>query len=208
MIKPISSAVKFCAAMLLRLLMTGISRTLDIRISGYSGLNDNSIFAFWHRASFCLFEANPIKKTAVLTAKGGPGDIFTKAVEVYDIRIVQVPFTENPSQASLTAIKLLGILKEGYSLMLAVDGPKGPAYKIKPGVFFLSKRSGKKIVPVGVAAKRRLVIPFRWDEYFIPLPFSRVAVHVDMDYKDDGTAMSLEKAIFLAEEKAAAFLKS
>ena len=169
---------------------------------------ENAIFSIWHQCAFCLFEANPISNSAVLTAKGGPGDVFTKAVEIYDAKIIQVPFDENPSEAAVSAAKLVHALKEGFNLMLAVDGPNGPRHKIKPGIFFLAKRSKKKIIPIGVAASKKLTLFFRWDKYFIPLPFSAVAIYIDTAYINDGSAESLKAAMFEAENKAKQMLKS
>ena len=136
----LSASIKLLAAYFLRFLMVSIGRTLKFKISDHTVLKENAIFSIWHQCAFCLFEANPISNSAVLTAKGGPGDVFTKAVEIYDAKIIQVPFDENPSEAAVSAAKLVHALKEGFNLMLAVDGPNGPRHKIKPGIFFLAKR--------------------------------------------------------------------
>ena len=206
--KLISSPLKLLAAYFLRFLMVSIGRTLKFKISDHTVLKENVIFSIWHQCAFCLFEANPIPKSAVLTAKGGPGDVFTKAVAIYDAKIIQVPFDGNPSDSAATAAKLSAALKEGYNLMLAVDGPKGPLHKIKPGIFLLAKRAKKRIVPIGVAASIKLTLWFRWDKYFIPLPFSTVSIYIDTAYIGDGSEAHLKSAMFEAETKAKQMLKS
>jgi hypothetical protein len=204
----ISGPLKLLAAYLLRFLMVSIGRTLKFKITDHTLLKENAIFSIWHQCAFCLFEANPIPKSAVLTAKGGPGDVFTKAVEIYDAKLIQVPFDGNPAEASVSAAKLINVLKEGYNLMLAVDGPKGPLYEIKPGIFFLAKRAKKRIIPIGVAASKKLTLSYRWDKYFIPLPFSTVAIFIDMKYENDDKVESLKMAMFEAEKQAKLMLPS
>ena len=56
-----------------------------------------------------------------------------------------------------------------------VDGPRGPAGEIKPGLIFLAQRSAAAIVPVYAGAARRWETP-SWDRMQIPWPFSRVLV--------------------------------
>ena len=206
--KILSGPIKLLASYFLRFLMVSIGRTLTFKISDHTVIKENGIFSIWHQCAFCLFEANPIPKSAVLTAKGGPGDVFTKAVAIYDAKIIQVPFDGSPGDSGATATKLSAVLKEGYNLMLAVDGPNGPLYKIKPGIFFLAKRTKKQIIPIGVAASKKLTLFFRWDKYFIPLPFSTVAIYIDTEYENDGREERLMSAMFEAETKAKQMLKS
>ena len=75
---------------------------------------------------------------------------------------------------------LLALVREvssGRIAAHAVDGPKGPAGVIKPGLMLLAKRSAAPILPVYMAARPR----FRarsWDRMEIPLPFARVEVRI------------------------------
>ena len=59
-------------------------------------------------------------------------------------------------------------------LAITVDGPLGPAYKVKPVVLHLASNLGWPIVPVSVASRRSLVFAKRWDRLEIPCPFTRV----------------------------------
>jgi len=193
--------INICAA-IIRFFMDSFIRTLKITVTGTENIKDNIIFAVWHQATFVLFEANPFKKSAVLTADGIRGDIFTKAVEHYNYRIIRTSFDGSKKEAGIAAIQLLKALREGYSTVIAIDGPAGPLFSVKPGVFFLSEKSEKKIVPVGVAASKYITLPRRWDRYFVPLPFSRVSVHADSAFNNDNDPATLKKAMFAAKEKA------
>ncbi len=58
-----------------------------------------------------------------------------------------------------------------------VDGPRGPAGEVKPGVILLASRSGAVIVPVYASCRPRWVAP-SWDRLQVPLPFARLDVRI------------------------------
>jgi lysophospholipid acyltransferase (LPLAT)-like uncharacterized protein len=67
------------------------------------------------------------------------------------------------------------IVKQEISPAITPDGPRGPVHEFKPGAVMLSQLTGKPILPVSVAASRTW--RFRtWDEFELPLPFSRIAI--------------------------------
>jgi lysophospholipid acyltransferase (LPLAT)-like uncharacterized protein len=71
---------------------------------------------------------------------------------------------------------LVRLLVEGYRASMAVDGPKGPLHKVKPGVFELSRLGKARIVPVGAASSRSIVFHKSWNKARLPKPFARVAI--------------------------------
>ena len=55
------------------------------------------------------------------------------------------------------------------------DGPRGPRYRVQPGLILVAKRTGAAILPMTFGAQRKRV--FRsWDAFLLPLPFSRLVV--------------------------------
>jgi lysophospholipid acyltransferase (LPLAT)-like uncharacterized protein len=69
-------------------------------------------------------------------------------------------------------------MKAGHSASMAVDGPRGPIYEAKPGVFVLSVLTGSTIYPVGAAADRYHRFEKSWNKAILPKPFSTVAIHM------------------------------
>ena len=65
----------------------------------------------------------------------------------------------------------------GTSLWAALtpDGPRGPARKVKSGVYRLAADLDAAILPVGTSSNRPLFLN-SWDRFLVPLPFSRCAV--------------------------------
>lgn len=74
---------------------------------------------------------------------------------------------------------------------LAVDGPAGPAFRVKPGVVWMARATGLPIVPVGYTARRDLPVKSRWDRMRFHLPLERFTlvygepVAVDDDESDE-----------------------
>jgi lysophospholipid acyltransferase (LPLAT)-like uncharacterized protein len=58
--------------------------------------------------------------------------------------------------------------------LITADGPKGPAQQVKDGVLRLAQKTGSVIVPIGWHASRVKVFTKTWDQFQIPLPFSRI----------------------------------
>ncbi|MBN1522627.1 MAG: DUF374 domain-containing protein, partial [Candidatus Aureabacteria bacterium] len=65
---------------------------------------------------------------------------------------------------------------EGYSAAFSLDGPRGPVYQSKPGILFLSQKTGYPIIPVATSADRAWILKSTWCHYMIPRPFARCYV--------------------------------
>jgi lysophospholipid acyltransferase (LPLAT)-like uncharacterized protein len=65
---------------------------------------------------------------------------------------------------------------EGVSPAITPDGPRGPAWKFKPGAVLLAQLSGRPMIPLSYAASSAWKI--KWDRFVIPKPFSRIVVAV------------------------------
>ncbi len=196
------------SSFLLKMVIQSISHTLKVSIHGVEDVKGNALFAFWHSSTFVLAHATPIKKMAILIADGPKGDVFMNAVKDYGNKIIRMDFDEKPASNAIAAMKILKAIAQGYSIGLAVDGPKGPLHSVKAGVFVISGRSGKKIFPVGIYYSKKLSLGFRWDKYRVPLPFSKVCIYVDNNFiytLESGEAEAqnlLRDAILSAENKA------
>jgi len=66
-------------------------------------------------------------------------------------------------------------LSDNRDVVIAVDGPHGPARRVKPGAFWLGRLTGAPMLTVGFAAKPSFRFP-RWDRHLVPLPGARIAV--------------------------------
>ncbi|MDY6790302.1 MAG: lysophospholipid acyltransferase family protein [Thermodesulfobacteriota bacterium] len=56
-----------------------------------------------------------------------------------------------------------------------VDGPRGPAGKVKPGAIRLAHGTGAVVVPFYASANRAWYLN-SWDKFFLPKPFAKVTL--------------------------------
>jgi lysophospholipid acyltransferase (LPLAT)-like uncharacterized protein len=61
-------------------------------------------------------------------------------------------------------------------LALVIDGPLGPAGRVRPGALICARDSGLPVRPVAAAARHCLVFPQTWSGIYLPLPFTRVRI--------------------------------
>jgi len=67
--------------------------------------------------------------------------------------------------------------RRGYSCGMIADGSRGPARVAQKGVLYLARQTRGPILPIAVAARRRLTFD-TWDRFELPLPFGRLALLV------------------------------
>jgi lysophospholipid acyltransferase (LPLAT)-like uncharacterized protein len=66
-------------------------------------------------------------------------------------------------------------LNAGNNIVIAVDGPHGPAFRVRPGALWLARLTGAPLFPTGYAATPAIRWP-RWDHHLVPLPGARIVV--------------------------------
>ncbi|MDI6852406.1 MAG: lysophospholipid acyltransferase family protein [Deltaproteobacteria bacterium] len=65
-------------------------------------------------------------------------------------------------------------MHQGHSAGIIADGSRGPARVAQKGVLFLAREARAPIIPLAVAASRRITFN-TWDRFELPLPFSKLA---------------------------------
>jgi lysophospholipid acyltransferase (LPLAT)-like uncharacterized protein len=95
---------------------------------------------------------------------------------------------------------LRNVLESGESVVLAVDGPAGPIYKVKRGCIDLAKDTGCPIVHLYYSSKKGRANISRWDRMLHPSIFDDITfVYSDPIYIP--ADMSTEQGTKLIEDK-------
>ena len=71
--------------------------------------------------------------------------------------------------------ELVSLIRQGEDIAITPDGPRGPRYKLGPGVILLAQATGATIVPARASFSRCFRMK-TWDGFIIPLPFSTISV--------------------------------
>lgn len=135
--------------------------------------SENYVYAFWHNKIVvsCLSLRGPIK-SVVLASPSKDGELIAVASEKMGYEVVR---GSSNKESVKSLIKLIGLVKKGYNAGTPVDGPKGPVYKVKPGMLYIAQKSGKKLVPVGSASSNTWIFEKTWDKFGFPKPFAKTA---------------------------------
>jgi len=103
--------------------------------------------------------------------------------------------------ASRSLLKLYRKLKKGESAAITPDGPTGPLHQVKPGIIFLQEKADSYLVPIGVDSNWKKKFS-SWDEFLLPLPFSKTALVFAEPFKFE-TGLEMETKQKILEEKMA-----
>lgn len=145
------------------------------------------IFALWHNRIFAMPYAknklSPDREVCVLTSASKDGAILETAVGSFGLTAVRGSSSRRGA-AALVALRRK--LTSGATVTITPDGPKGPRYKVQPGVVKLAQASGAPIVVVSVNYSRCWRFK-SWDRFCVPKPFSKVMVRLE-----DGVEISKE----------------
>lgn len=173
-----------------------IEKTMKIEEIYPEGFNksENIVLAFWHnKLVMTLFVLKFLKRRVGLASPSKDGELISVPLERYGTEMVR---GSSDKESVKSLIKLIKLVKEGCTVGTPVDGPKGPIYEVKPGMLYIAQKSGKPIVPMGVAYSKRWVFEKSWDKFQLPKPFSKaVAVFGEQYYIDADADLALEALV-------------
>ncbi len=132
-----------------------------------------AIFAHWHGDELVLLPLIRRYTIATMTSTSKDGEIMDMVIR----RFGGATSRGSSTRGAVSALKgLVRLTRKDHNASMAVDGPKGPIYQVKPGVFELSRLGSLSIFAGGVSCDRAFHFPRSWNKTFLPKPFAKVAV--------------------------------
>ncbi|MCX6168786.1 MAG: lysophospholipid acyltransferase family protein [Ignavibacteriales bacterium] len=132
----------------------------------------NFVTAFWHGSMMIGWFIHRNDNASALVSQSKDGDVLASILEKWNYHVVRGSSSTGGSDA-LTVMILL--IREGYSLAITPDGPRGPIYNMKAGAVITAKKSNVPLFLVGIGIKKKFVLK-SWDRFEVPKPFSKVVV--------------------------------
>lgn len=132
----------------------------------------------WHQQFFSAirhFKVYERYKPSLMISQSSDGDIIAGIARLSGWRPVRGSSSKDGKIALKEMIKHLQ--KTGLAAHI-VDGPRGPAGKVKAGAIRLALNADAVIVPFYVSADRAWFFN-SWDKFFIPKPFAKVLIRYD-----------------------------
>ncbi|MDH5368621.1 MAG: lysophospholipid acyltransferase family protein [Gammaproteobacteria bacterium] len=162
--------------------------------------NKTFILAHWHGDELAVLFLVKHFGLATMTSTSKDGELINHVILKFGGKTSRGSST----RGGVSALKgLIKLCKNGTPTSVAVDGPQGPIYIAKPGVFEISRLTGAPIFSIGACVKKKTVSKQSWNNAYIPKPFAKVIVTFmpyktitkDMNPKDELYANELAKVI-------------
>lgn len=168
-----------------------------------------TIFSHFHGDELVLISLVNPYRIATMASTSKDGEIMNTVLNLLGGKTSRGSST----RGGVGALKgLIQLCKSGRNSSIAVDGPKGPIYEIKPGVFELSRLTQSEIYAGGVFCERAWRFPKSWNQTFLPKPFAKVSVvwlgpigpvTKQDDPRSADLAKALQNQLFAAKSRAA-----
>ena len=156
-----------------------VAKTAKIVYFGDSNITGNEMAGYWHQDSYSMlmllehFAKKRKNKVAIVVTADGRGDVIEHMIRKYEGTALRLP-------DGARMRKCMDFLEEKANepgmMGLAMDGPLGPCYEPKKLLFYLAEKSKKEVVLIRIDYSKKISIKRRWDNYVIPLPFSKIKV--------------------------------
>jgi lysophospholipid acyltransferase (LPLAT)-like uncharacterized protein len=179
-LSPKARRIGWAASLLIRLFAV----TFRWKLHDPAGLsvsppNHPMIWIIWHNRVFVGASAYKkylsLRKGAVLSSASRDGEIIAATVSRFGCAAVR------GSSSRRGATALLGLIdwiKAGYDVLVVPDGPRGPCYRLAPGVVKLAQLTDAKILPIRV--EYGSCWKFKsWDRFQLPKPFTTVSIYFE-----------------------------
>lgn len=148
--------------------------TEDEEVTRLADAGKRLVFITWHNQLALFLGKSGMHKTVSMVSRSKDGDMFAPLLEGFGHAVVRASSSRG---ASAGVMEMLDYMNKGYHAGMAVDGPKGPVYVVKPGSLYLAKKADRVIVPVSCNCKRF----FRfgsWDRFILPKPFAKIDIQL------------------------------
>jgi hypothetical protein len=177
----------------------------------FEGQGRRPIMAFWHGRVLAATYFFRERGIVVMISENFDGEWIARIIERFGFRTSRGSTSRGGQRALL---QLKREMEQGRPAGFAVDGPRGPARKVQPGVVWLAKLTGNPVVPFHLEASNYWSVN-NWDRTQIPKPFSTVAlavgspISVANDADDamlEAGRLEVEESLYSLEARAAGLL--
>ena len=128
------------------------------------------IVAFWHNRLAMMPACWPGRAPFYMLISSHPdGRLIANTIAHFGYTSIAGSSTRGGADALR---QMARAVKDGASIGVTPDGPRGPRMSVSDGIVALARLTGAPILPLAVSVSRRIVLD-TWDQLIIPLPFGR-----------------------------------
>jgi lysophospholipid acyltransferase (LPLAT)-like uncharacterized protein len=139
--------------------------------------NKKIILAIWHQNLLAGILAQTGKPHIVIISKSKDADPVARLCKKLGHILVRGSSKKLGVNkgGKLAKDEMIEFLKKGFPGAITVDGPKGPAFKVKPGIIDMAKKANALIIPYAIGLSSFWQFK-SWDQFRLPKPFSKILI--------------------------------
>ena len=130
------------------------------------------LFALWHGRMYLSIQAHRRQGIVTMASQSKDGELIARWLEANGYVVVRGSSSRGGGQALREMVRQV---RSGRHAALTVDGPRGPARVVQPGVVQLARLTGAWILPITSSSANGKLLS-SWDRFLLPRPFSRNVV--------------------------------
>jgi lysophospholipid acyltransferase (LPLAT)-like uncharacterized protein len=135
------------------------------------GAGGGHFITLWHGSMLVPMAHHKGCGWLVLVSPSRDGDTIAPTLKRFGYGVIRGSATRGGARALR---EMLDALRGGSVLIITPDGPRGPMHAMNPGLVWMARATGYKVVPSGFVADRAWHLK-SWDQFTIPKPFARLA---------------------------------
>jgi lysophospholipid acyltransferase (LPLAT)-like uncharacterized protein len=200
--------LRFLGGLILKHSLDALCKTLRVSFKNEKVIDDfrkkkqNYVLAFWHGTMLLPWFLHRNDGFAALTSKSKDGDLLAKQLKHWKYKVVRGSSSKG---GDIALAIMVDYAKNGFSIAITPDGPRGPAHKFKAGAVITAKKSSIPVVLMGIGIKSKKELN-NWDKFQIPNPLSNVNViysdpiYIDGNLSYDETSKIIEECEYKLNE--------
>lgn len=167
----------------------------------YMAGEKQGVLCCWHGRMIMIPGLRPrTMRIMALTSAHGDGGIIAAILHQFGVGSIRGSSSKRGSQALR---ELLSAVKDGQSIFITPDGPRGPAQKAASGIVWLAAKTGLPIVPISYSCTNPFIAK-SWDSFMLPKPFGHIHIcaadpilipPLSETFTADDAALQLESAL-------------
>ena len=154
-----------------------IKKTTKWDLRGVSTFYDNLekygsvIFVAWHgRAPMIPPFWDRRKKLKALVSPHRDGQMIASVLRRFGIGNINGSTNEN---AKGSAVAIMKELKQGTTIAIIPDGPRGPSMTMSLSPVYYAQKAGIPVICVTYSVKNSYIVEKSWDRMLLPKPFNK-----------------------------------